>query len=263
MPRLLHVRTNRRVKKPRATVVMIHGIGNTGDAWSKLIDKLPLDVNVVAVDLLGFGSSPKPSISYNLRVQARSVMATVLKTLPARSPIILIGHSMGALVAIEIAKRYPRLIKKLILCSPPLYDVNDRLNDSTLTNLAEKLLSKAFTAVSRTNDAVPPSYMYVANLAKTIKLTSPAFEFNEQTVPAYLSALRSSILDQKSIDDILTLSKPIAIIYGRLDPLIVPANYKKLAACHDKLKVMPVTGMHEVGHAHINKILLSLAEAGV
>src|SRR5438094_99045 len=118
LPYTLHVRYNKKPKKPHATVLFIHGLGNTGDAWKEVIDKLPDDIRVISIDLLGFGQSPRPNWAvYNAKTQARSVLATFLK-LRLRTPVYVVGHSLGALVGIEVAKRYPLLVKGLVLCSP-------------------------------------------------------------------------------------------------------------------------------------------------
>ena len=65
--------------------------------------------------MLGFGQSPRPQWAvYDAKTQARSVIATLLK-LRFSTPLTIVGHSLGALVAIEMALRYPLLVKKLFL----------------------------------------------------------------------------------------------------------------------------------------------------
>ena len=125
VPYALHAEVIRSEKQPVATVLFIHGIGNNGHAWDEVIAKLPSDIKIVTVDLLGFGQSPSPSWAlYDARTQARSVLATFLK-LRLRGPIIIVGHSLGALVAVDIARRYPLIVKSLILCSPPFYQLHE------------------------------------------------------------------------------------------------------------------------------------------
>src|ERR1035437_5309827 len=112
----------KKVKKTRGTVVLLHGIGNRKEIWQSVVDKLGDDINIVTIDLLGFGGSPKPNWNvYDVKRQSRSVMATYLK-LGIRGKVIFVGHSLGSLVAIDIAKRYPTFIKSLILCSPPIFN---------------------------------------------------------------------------------------------------------------------------------------------
>lgn len=254
IPRLLHVRTNRRVRRPVATVVLIHGIGNTGDAWNKIIAALPQDMHVVTIDLLGFGDSPKPKVSYNNRIQARSVIATFIR-LRLRAPVILVGHSMGALISIEIAKRYPYLIKGLVLCSPPLYK-NTAESDKILT--PDHFLTSAYESFCKDAGKKPTFYQNVAKVVKAAKLVSPAFDINEATLPAYLAALKASIINQTSFKDIMQLKLPIHIIYGLFDPLVVPANIKKLGRDRTNVTTRHIVAMHEITGTYAAPIIKSI-----
>src|SRR5688572_20851458 len=120
IPYALHVRQNR-LGATRLTVLFLHGLGGTGDIWDPIIARLPHDVGIVTIDLLGFGKSPKPSwAEFNVKTQARSIAATFLKHRLV-GPVIIVGHSMGALVAVELARKYPRIVKGLVLCNPPFY----------------------------------------------------------------------------------------------------------------------------------------------
>src|SRR5688500_11433144 len=95
LPYTLHVRVDHRPKKARATVLFLHGIGNSGAAWNDVINKLPDDVRFVTIDLLGFGNSKQPVwATYDAKIQARAILATYLK-LRIRGRVIIVGHSLG------------------------------------------------------------------------------------------------------------------------------------------------------------------------
>ena len=80
VPYTLNIYANRRVKRPKATVLFLHGIGNSGAAWQEVIDRLPSDIRVISIDLLGFGKSSRPNhATYNATTQARAVIATLLR----------------------------------------------------------------------------------------------------------------------------------------------------------------------------------------
>ena len=114
VPYQLHVNQTKTPRRSRATVLFLHGIGNNSHAWDTVIATLPDDVRCISIDLLGFGESPKPrNISYDAREHARSVLHTYL-SLGIPEKIIIVGHSLGSLVAVEFAKRYPILVKSLI-----------------------------------------------------------------------------------------------------------------------------------------------------
>lgn len=76
---------------------------------------------MIAIDLLGFGRAPKPqSADYDYEDHIQHIK-TVLLQLSIDGPFILIGHSMGALVAKRYTVLYGDNVKKLVLLHPPLY----------------------------------------------------------------------------------------------------------------------------------------------
>src|SRR5690606_13354373 len=99
--------------------VFIHGIGGTGGVWKEVIAKLTVEnIRIIVVDLIGFGDSPRPEWAmYSTKFQARSLRSTLLRK-GILGKVTIVGHSMGSLVAIDMARRYPLSVKQLILCSP-------------------------------------------------------------------------------------------------------------------------------------------------
>lgn len=103
-------------------ILLLHGfLGSTRD-WSKLAPKLVHEgYRVIALDLLGFGQAPKPSIAnYDYRGHVLHIN-NALKELSANEPFILMGHSMGALLAKRYALEYGQKVSRLVLLHPPLY----------------------------------------------------------------------------------------------------------------------------------------------
>lgn len=251
IPRLLHVSHDIRCKKPRGTIVLLHGIGNAGASWEEVIAKLPKDRRIISLDLLGFGESPKPSCaSYNVRIQARSVAATLAR-LRVRTKVVLVGHSMGALIAIELAKRYPWVVRGLVLCSPPIYQTTQERDDKLLA--AEHILTKLYKATANDATEKPDRYIQLAKLAKKTKLTSSAFQVDASTITPYITALRASILTQTAWQDITQLQIPIHLIYSEFDPFIVNKHMKTLAQ-QPRITAHKVLGLHEVTKVYITPI---------
>lgn len=121
VPYTLNVYYFCRPDNPKSTILLIHGLGTSWRTWKPLEPYLPKDTQVIAIDMLGFGNSPKPDWkSYNAHDQATSIAATLRHESITHLDIV-IGHSMGSLAAVELAKKYPKLAQSLILCSPPIY----------------------------------------------------------------------------------------------------------------------------------------------
>lgn len=100
--------------KQAETVVLIHGLGdNASRDWKYVIPALAENYHVIAMDLPGFGLSSKGNHLYSPERLARSVHAATSEL--ASGPIVLVGHSMGAAVALAYSHLYPEEIEHLIL----------------------------------------------------------------------------------------------------------------------------------------------------
>jgi pimeloyl-ACP methyl ester carboxylesterase len=71
-----------------------------------------------AVDLLGFGRSPKPADSlYTLREHLEMIERSVLQRYRLRS-FHVVAHSLGSVLALALAVKYPDAVKSLTLLAP-------------------------------------------------------------------------------------------------------------------------------------------------
>ena len=232
-------------------MLFIHGIGNNGDAWKDVITELPDDVRVIAIDLLGFGKSPSPEWAlYDARTQANSVLATYFK-LRIRGKIMIVGHSMGSLVAVEIAKRYPLLVRSLILCSPPFYNF-----DQTKFKLpkTDKALRRLYTSVSNN----PDQFVKLTAFAIKYKLLDKSYSVTLENVDSYMAALNAMIINQTSYDDVQTLRMPIKIIRGTLDPFVIAKNLKRVAKNQQNIQLQTIVAGHEVKGFFIPAVIKSI-----
>ncbi|MCH7584508.1 MAG: alpha/beta fold hydrolase [Acidobacteria bacterium] len=97
--------------------VFLHGLGGTHRYWSAADGESHLPSGSILVDLLGFGRSPRPFTRYTLD----SHLAALEPVLENRAPSILIGHSLGAALALVYAARHPNQVTGLVLISLPSY----------------------------------------------------------------------------------------------------------------------------------------------
>ncbi len=97
------------------TIVFLHGLGGTTRYWSSMLPKGRLEGRIVLVDLLGFGDSPRPWFRYTVERH----LAALHEVLQQYGQIVLVGHSLGAALALIYAARYPETVKGLVLISLP------------------------------------------------------------------------------------------------------------------------------------------------
>nr|WP_211163041.1 alpha/beta fold hydrolase [Aromatoleum diolicum] len=87
---------------------MLHGWGLGPQVWSRLRDALPPDLSVLAPELPGHGAAPPAA-----RADIAGWSDTLLPDLPEHA--VLCGWSLGGLIALDLAHRYPERVERLIL----------------------------------------------------------------------------------------------------------------------------------------------------
>ena len=88
-----------------APVVLIHGVGLRAESWFQQIEALESSYRVYAVDMPGHGHSARLE-GANLRLADFTDRLAGFVREVIGAPVILAGHSMGALVALDLASRY-------------------------------------------------------------------------------------------------------------------------------------------------------------
>lgn len=96
-------------------LLLVHGIGDSADTWSTVLDALVRDHTVVAPDLLGHGASDKPRADYSVAAYANG-MRDLLSVLGI-DRVTLVGHSLGGGVAAQFAYQFPERCERLVLVS--------------------------------------------------------------------------------------------------------------------------------------------------
>ncbi|MEM9320711.1 MAG: alpha/beta hydrolase [Pseudomonadota bacterium] len=86
-------------------VMLIHGVGLRSEAWLRQIDALSARYHILAVDLPGHGGSRGLSPDPDLE-DFTDAFAALLS-----EPSLVVGHSMGAMIALDMARRYPQWVR--------------------------------------------------------------------------------------------------------------------------------------------------------
>lgn len=93
-------------------LVLIHGWLCNQKFWREQVPALAKGHRVIALDMIGFGQSDAPRVSYTQELLARSVLA-VMDQAGVKSAVLM-GHSMGAAVARRVALRHPDRVRGII-----------------------------------------------------------------------------------------------------------------------------------------------------
>ncbi len=99
------------------TVLLLHGNNFGGFYFKAIIDALTKEgFRVVVPDQIGYGRSSKPIVPYNLHSQARNT-SLILQHLKIERAMV-VGHSMGGMLAARLATQYPKMIERVVIYNP-------------------------------------------------------------------------------------------------------------------------------------------------
>lgn len=219
----LHIHADAGAGRP---LVLLHGIESSADYWDALVPVIAAERRVVTVDLLGFGKSPRPlNVAYSLADQVQWLERTLQAI--GLTEFDLAGHSLGGLVSMAYAAKYPEQVKSLTLIAPVLVPDEEAPGNFILQQL------RHFTAISDT------SYIYSrvsrAIGEKRLKRLTPSVRSVENAVKRQESLRLAAA----------AAGTPTEIIYGRKDQLIDVPYLQKIAR---QFQAATVTELPESGH---------------
>ena len=93
-------------------VVLIHGVGLRAEAWGAQIPVLARYFDVIAIDLPGHGHSALLSSETPSLADVSDAIAAAIQSVGR--PVHLVGHSLGALISLDCAIRFPELCRSLV-----------------------------------------------------------------------------------------------------------------------------------------------------
>jgi pimeloyl-ACP methyl ester carboxylesterase len=140
-------------------ILLVHGLASNARIWDLLAPLLALDFRVAALDQRGHGRSDKPADDYGMATIADD-LAGAIGALGWARPLV-VGHSWGANVALQLAADHPDLAGGIVLLDGGTNELAAHMSlDETLERLAPPRLAgtprTAFLEGLRTRWAASP-----------------------------------------------------------------------------------------------------------
>ena len=242
VPIRMAVAKDNHVKDPQLTIVLLHGIAATSDTWKKLYSDAKYDIGLkdvrfIALYLLGFGKSPRADwLDYDYDDYSRALDES-LKRLNVQTPVILMGHSMGGLIAANyiVSQHTNNLVHSAILVSPPL------LMASEMARLPDKVYMNTYSSLHHLAKDVPA----VDVIARLIERFSN-FRNHYLKTQAFAKSMENIILNRNNYQTFCKIKTPTLILHGHFDPLVVGANLRRAAGVNKNLTYQSVIADHDI-----------------
>lgn len=224
----------------KPTIVLIHGIAATSKTWDIFLKEIDTKAyRVVAIDLLGFGKSPKPKkCEYSVDDHVEYLDRTI-RRLRIHTPFILIGHSMGAIIAARYNCQYRKKIKEIFLLGLPLY-INDPQLHTNISKAYNDLYIKVYEFLLKSKSFAIKSSQ---NIRKLLRIED-GLSITEETWESFKLSLKNTIINQNTYNDIKRIKTPIHVVYGSLDEFLVQKNIERIAV----FKNVDITKVYMADH---------------
>ncbi len=229
-------------KNDKQTVVLIHGLSETRDVWSRQVAFLESSMNVLAYDVRGFGSSPTGAADGTLK-QLASDLAQLLGGSTA-NPAWLVGFSMGGVIAQRFALDFPEQTQGLILIASSC--TVGRGGQAFFKQRIEAVESGGLEALALTNDADARGCFWTGdeemiNEYMTLRIGAV------RDPRGYLNACHAmlGVAAHPLTEQIAAIHKPTLVIAGEHDPYCPP---KASAMISDAVPGAKLVIIDDVGH---------------
>jgi len=198
------------------TLVLLHGFCEDKSVWHEFKKPLLLNVNIICIDLPGFGKSLPGNNHLSMELIADAVLSVLNEEQIEKC--FLIGHSMGGYVALSFAEKYSGRLKGFGLFHSSCF-ADDELKKETRKKVAEFVVKNGSRAFA---DQLFPT-LFTTEFADRNKELIVAIEEKAAIIPEQ-SIANASLAMRERIDktDFLKNTKlPILIIIGKND-LAIP-----------------------------------------
>lgn len=211
-------------KRTAPTLVLLHGIGTDSASWVQQLEAFAPACRVVAWDAPGYGvSSPLAGNTPTAADYAEAVLALLDATHTSKA--LLLGQSLGALMATAFAARYPDRIEKLVLTGPA-----SGYGNVTQTERAERLDKR----VAQMNEQGPQG---IAAARGTSMLSEMASEEVRDFLGACQARLNPAGYIQAAhmlsggviAQDAARYGAPVLVLSGAVDKLTPEASCRAVA----------------------------------
>jgi pimeloyl-ACP methyl ester carboxylesterase len=228
--------------KDSPVILMLHGFGSSLQTWDAWTERLNKNYRVIVVDLPGFGlTGPSPAHAYSDADDVEFIENFVQKlNIPE---FVLIGHSMGAKIAWNVAASYPNQVKKLVLIAPDGFSNAEEIGKKPYEVSIFVRLMKFCLPKFLVKKSIEPAF-FDAN-ALTDQLLERYFDFLR--APGVRQAIierAEQTINSDPVDRLKKITAPTLLLWGDSDQMIPKENalaYAKILA-HSSTVVLPRQG---------------------
>ena len=206
------------------TLIFIHGVGMCDEIWAPQVEYFSKKYQVITYDLLGHGQSPLPKNESTLDDYVEQLNNLVDSI--SVSNFSLVGHSMGAIISVAFAMKFPLKVNALVPLNI-VFNRSEKAQKDVLMRANQILESNKILNIEKTlerwfkNNVSPGELNRIDKVRNWLKNTSPK---------GYGEAYRVFALsDTVFINNLNQLKLPVLYLTGSEDPNSTPLMSEQIS----------------------------------
>jgi len=217
------------------TLVFIHGWCSNRTFWREQLDEMAKEYRVVAIDLPGHGESDRNREEWTITSFAEDVKTVVEKLYQER--VVLIGHSMGGLVALEATQLMPKNVIGVICV-----DAISNVESESQSDMMDRVIAAFEADFEGTMNAYMPR-MFSPDADSSLVAWATKSSIESDKAMAVSIMRRFSEIDEKDL--LSSAGVPVRCIYAAKDDPSGPHSYVEINKKYADFNAVFVDG---VGH---------------
>jgi pimeloyl-ACP methyl ester carboxylesterase len=251
-------------------ILFLHGLGGAWRDWSANLPAFAATYRVMAMDFPGFGESDKPEVQYSIEWLTDVVEKFLQEQEIER--VTLVGHSMGGVVALNVASRPKSRVKKLVITDA--VGIGDKseflgyamskkiMGADTEWEFMESFLNNQFRAMA--DDLIEQHKpQTVRDFFESLKTPITGKPLLPMTPKVQMTV---SIIDFDIRPKLASIRQPTLILWGAKDPIASPqdASFLQTKIHSSTLILFPDSGHSPMMEhpSHFNQELGKFLQAG-
>lgn len=239
-------------------ILAIHGWLDNAASFIPLMHEMP-EFNWTAIDLPGHGNSyHRPAYTHYHFIDWISDLLDIIEVKYSNKPVVIVGHSLGGMLATVLAGVYPELVKKLILIdavglvtkNDDVTEIRKALDSRVAQSKKQKTKHTSLNVAVKARSNAGNIKLSSAELLVTRNITQTNDGFVWKTDQRLRTSSPVRLSEQQSISIIQHISAPTLLCIAKEGYEMVKLGYEKYQKYYPNLIKTEVSGAH---HCHMDE----------
>ncbi len=232
-------------------IIMLHGMLGSHRYWDGVVPNLQVNHELILIDLLGFGDSPKPDVDYSVEQHVSKIEDVIKKAKKDNSHSVVVGHSMGTFLALNFAIAYPEQVEKLILINAPMKTDEESLKKAIGEASSQLMVTMTFSKtwgklVCKLHELIPSASYPLIRILEPDLPPAVAKAAGQHNYNSYSGSFENILLKQNFYELLAKIPNiPVLILASNRDEYTKEKALERLPQ-RDTVKLVVINGNHNV-----------------